>query len=266
MGEILQLPIWLTTFVVLSLCVGVSIGGHVAVRAAIPKNIPRQETELAVALMAVIAAFIGIMLAFSAVQVWEGFGSAEKAVADEAAATAQLYRDLAVYGDESLAARKALTAYVQAAVNDEWPKMAGGEQSPKTAAALVEVFRNLATIEPSSSRQTVIYTEAFQKLNQVVEHRRARLLASRTTLPPLFWLVALMGSAIIVSYTFVYPATPMNLFLVAGLAVSLGLIFVFIVEVEHPFAGSVSVEPSEMQSLLPLFQKLNAAAAAAAQP
>ncbi|THD82612.1 MAG: DUF4239 domain-containing protein [Phenylobacterium sp.] len=259
MTDILQLPIWVTTLAVLSLCVAICVGGHLAVRAAIPKNLPRQETELAVALMAVIAAFIGIMLAFSAVEVWEGFGSAEKAVADEAAATAELYRDLSVYGDESLPARKALTTYVQTAVDDEWPKMAEGEQSPKTAAALVEVFRNLAAIEPTSPRQTVIYTEAFQRLNLVVEHRRARLLTSRTTLPPLFWLVALLGSAIIVGYTFVYPATPMNLFLIAGLAVSLGLIFVFILEVEHPFAGSVSVEPTEMQGLLPLFEKLNAA-------
>ncbi|MDE2487987.1 MAG: hypothetical protein KGO51_11360 [Alphaproteobacteria bacterium] len=57
-------------------------------RAAIPKHQPRQKTELAVGLMAVIGAVIRIMLAFSAVPVRDDFGAAEKAVENEAAATA----------------------------------------------------------------------------------------------------------------------------------------------------------------------------------
>jgi len=62
-----------------------------------------------------------------------------------------------------------------------------------------------------------------------------------------------------VSYTFVYPATPMNLLLVAGLAASLGLIFVFILDVEQPFSGRISVSSQEIRDLVPLFEKLNTA-------
>ena len=255
-----SLPLWAGTLLVLAVCAAVCVGGHVLVRRLLPKDAPRQETELAVALMAVIAAFIGIMLAFSAVEVWEDFSSAERAVAAEAASTSQLYRDLTIYGDESLAARKSLTIYVQTVVDDEWPAMArNGDGSPKTGAALVKVFQDLSAIEPTTNRQTVIYGEAFKKLNEVVEHRRARLLAAKAVLPPLFWFVALLGSVIMVCYTFVYPATPMNLLLIAGLAVSLGLIFVFILDVEHPFSGEISVQPTEIHELLPLFERLNAA-------
>src|SRR5665213_252808 len=151
------LPVWASTVLVLGLCVAVCVGAHAGVRAVLPKAAPRQETELAVALMAVIAAFIGIMLAFSAVQVWEDYGTADKAVASEAAAAAQLYRDLAIYGGEGLPARRALTLYVQSVANDEWPAMAeAGEGSPKTASALVQVFKDIALIEPTSGRQTVI--------------------------------------------------------------------------------------------------------------
>jgi hypothetical protein len=256
-----NLPSWAETLFVIGSCVLISVGGHAMAREVLPKNGAREETELAVSLMAVIAAIIGIMLAFSAVQVWEGFGTAEKAVASEAASTSQLYRDLTIYGAESLPARKAVTAYVKSVVDDEWPSMAhNGEQSPKTGRLLFQVFDDLGTIEPTTNRQTVIYGEAFKKLNEVVEHRRARLLAAKTVLPPIFWFVALLGSAVIVAYTFVYPSTPMNLMLIAGMAVSLGLIFDFILQVEHPFSGTVAVEPAEMQSLLPLFERLDAMA------
>src|SRR5947209_2305077 len=152
------LPMWASTLLLLAVCVAVCVGAHAGVRSLLPKAAPRQETELAVALMAVIAAFIGIMLAFSAVQVWEDYGTADKAVASEAAAAAQLYRDLTIYGDESLPARRALTLYVQSVANDEWPAMGeAGDASPKTAAALVQVFKDIALIEPTSGRQTVIY-------------------------------------------------------------------------------------------------------------
>ena len=93
----------------------------------------------------------------------------------------------------------------------------------------------------------------------MVDHRRTRLIASRADLPVLFWLVVLAGSAIIVGYTFVYPANWANELIIAGLAVSLGLIFL---AVAHPFAGTYRVDARELRDLLPLFERLSAGAPA----
>ena len=254
----LGLPLWLSSVAVLGLSLLVCVGGHLAVRALIPRNTPKQETELAVAMMGVVAAFIGIMLAFAAVQVWQDYGTADQAVAQEAAAISELYRDLSVYGDETLASREAVKTYVRTVVVDEWPGLAKGEPAPEAVDALIELFRTVAQIHPQDSRDTVIYGEIFQKLNEVVEHRRARMIASRAALPSLFWIVALVGSGIIVAFTFVYPATPMNSLIIAGLAVSLGLIFMFILDVNHPFAGTYAVDSRELRDLLPLFEKISA--------
>jgi len=253
---IANMPMWLSTLVVLAACVIVCVGGHLILRAVLPGKRRSDEAELAVALMTVSAAFIGIMLAFSAVQVWQEYGDADKAVSEEAAAAAQLYRLLDVYGDDARPARRALAVYVRSAVQDEWPRMAQGEGSPRTADALADVFDAMAKIQPETPHQTVIYGEAFKKLDEVVEQRRTRLIAAHTALPGLFWVVVLIGSAIIVGYTVAFPSTPMNLLLIAGVAVSLGLVFVFILDVEYPFDGLVSVTPAEMQGLTPLFEKL----------
>jgi ABC-type multidrug transport system fused ATPase/permease subunit len=254
-----SLPMWLSTALVLGVCVAVGVGGRLAAAVLLRTRTPRLDTELASVLMTVTATFIGIMLAFSAVQVWEAFREADQAVAAEAESAAQLYRDLRAYGEESRPARQALTAYATSVVDDEWPRMKkDGVMSPKTADALVRVFDALASVEPATPRQTVIYNEALTKLNAVVEHRRSRLLAAHTTLPALFWVVVLIGSAIIIAYTATYPATPLNLLLIAGLAVSLGLIFVFIIDVQHPFDGWVSISPDEVRGLPSLFAHLEA--------
>lgn len=249
------LPVWLSSLLVLGAAAMLSVGGHWAVR-RLTRKVPKQETELAVALMGVVAAFIGIMLAFSAVQAWDDYRQAHRAIAEEAAAVSELYRDLSVYGADTTAARAAVRAYAESVVSDEWPKLAHGEQSPRTAQALLNVFREVARIRPSEPRDQVIYTEVFRKLNEVVEHRRARMISARAVLPSLFWVVMLAGSAIMLAYTFVYPATPLNALTIAGLAVSLGLIFMFILDVNHPFAGPYALQPKELRELLPVLAQI----------
>lgn len=251
------LPAWLSSVAVLGVAVIVCVGGHIAVRTLVSSTAGKQETELAVALMGVVAAFIGIMLAFAAVQVWDDYGQADRAVAQEAAAISELYRDLTVYGGETLKAREAVKTYVREVLQDEWPRLAHGEPGPKAVSALIGLFNEVGRIEPHTSRDTVIYGEVFKNLNEVVGFRRARMITARSELPGLFWIVVIVGSGIIVSFTFVYPATRLNSLIIAGLAVSLGLIFMFILDVNRPFAGAYSVDSRELSDLLPLFDKIS---------
>ena len=71
-------------------------------------------------------------------------------------------------------------------------------------------------------------------------YRRARLITAQSELPSLFWAVVLAGSAVIVAFTFVFPVTRTNSMVIGGLAFSLALIFLFIMEVNRPFQGGYS--------------------------
>ena len=252
------LPLWASSLLVIATAIVVCVGGHLLVRTLLQTRIKSNETELATALMGVVSAFIGIMLAFAAVQVWDDYSSADKAVALEAASISELYRDLTTYGDEMIPTREAVKVYVHAVLEDEWPRLAKGEPGPLAVSSMIQVFREVGKVEPQTNRQTAIYSEVFSKLNEVVGYRRARMIASRAELPALFWIVVLAGSAIIVGFTFVYPATATNSVIIGGLAVSLSLIFMFILDVNHPFAGAYAVDSKEVSDLLPLFDKISA--------
>jgi hypothetical protein len=251
-----QLPLVLSGLLVLGACAGVCVGGHWLVRRLMPRA-AGQETELAVALMAVVAAFIGIMLAFAAFQVWQDYNDADTAVAREASSISQLYRDLTTYGEASEAARADVKLYLKKVMESEWPLLAKGQAGPEAVAALIQTYRDVGKIEPKTPRETVVYAEIFKKLNEVVEHRRMRIIAAGNALPPLFWVVVLAGSGVIVGFTFVFPSTPANALMIAGLGVSLGLIFMFILDVDHPFSGPYAVTPAELATLPPLFAQID---------
>lgn len=151
-----QLPLWLSAILVLGLTVGVCVGGHLGVRALLPHRASEEVTSLATAVMGVVSAFIGIMLALAAVQVWQDYLVADESVAREAAVTAELYRDLTTHGPETVPARAAVKTYVEAVLEDEWPRLAKGEAGPRAVLALDGLFAAMGTIQPQTPHDTVI--------------------------------------------------------------------------------------------------------------
>jgi hypothetical protein len=193
------LPIWLATIVVLGLSLAVGLASSLGLQKVMRLKSTEYDAEHAVSLMQVVAAYIGILIAFAGVQVWQDFADAQNAVHREAASASQLYRDLSVYGPETLPARAELRAYVTSIVKDEWPLLAQGKASPKTEVALFELFQGIGRIRPTDNRDTAIYTEVFSNLNDLVSLRRDRLIHSESGMPVILWIVGLVGSVLIVA-------------------------------------------------------------------
>src|SRR6478672_7900343 len=121
------LPIWAATILILGLSLAVGLASSFGVRKVLRLQSTEDDREHAVSLMQVVAAYIGILIAFAGVQVWQDFSSAQDAVHREAATAAQIYRDLATYGPETIPVRQSLRAYVDSIVQDEWPLLAKGK-------------------------------------------------------------------------------------------------------------------------------------------
>ena len=96
-----SLPFWLSAVLVLGLALVIGLGSSIGVQALFRLKPTEEEKEIAVNLMQVVAAYIGIMLAFSGVAVWQNFAHAETAVHQEVASAAELYRDLTIYGQQT---------------------------------------------------------------------------------------------------------------------------------------------------------------------
>lgn len=252
-----DMPLWLSTPLVLGLAVVVGLGSSVGMRTLLHLKSTNEEREIAVNLMQVVAAYIGIMLAFSGVAVWQNFADAETAVHQEAASAAELYRDLTTYGSEADPAREELRAYIGSILKDEWPLLQEGKGSTTTEAALGELFQEFGKILPQDDRDSAIYAEAFSKLNDMVELRRDRIIASRAGMPIILWVVGLVGSTLTISYASAFSRTRFNLMMISGTSIAIGLVFLFILTVDHPFMGAFSVETGGLSELSATFDRLD---------
>jgi hypothetical protein len=250
-------PIWLSTLLVLGLALAIGLGSSVGMQALFRLKTTNDEQEIAVNLMQVVAAYIGIMLAFSGVAVWQNFADAETAVHQEAASAAELYRDLTIYGSEADPARGELRAYIGSILKDEWPLLRDGRGSTTTEAALGELFQAFGRIHPEDNRDSAIYAEAFSKLNDMVVLRRDRIIASRAGIPIILWIVGLVGSTLTISYASAFSRTRFNVVMISGTSLAIGLVFLFILTVDHPFQGAFSVETGDLSELSATFDRLD---------
>lgn len=256
-----SLPIWLASILIVGLALAVGLGTSVGVQRLFQIRSTAEEKEVAVNLMQVVAAYVGIMIAFAGVQVWQEFSDAKAAVAQEAAAASQLYQDLTIFGTETRPARSALRGYVLSVTSDEWPTLANGEGSEATEAALQRVFAEVGKLSPADNRASSIYEEMLEKLNDLVDYRHDRIVESQEGIPLILWTIGLVGSLLTVAYSSAFTPTRFNVLAIGGISLTLGLVFLFILTVDHPFKGEFSVSNRHLAELSPTFDRLDRLAA-----
>jgi hypothetical protein len=257
-----SLPIWLATFLVLGTALAVGLASSFGLRRVLRLQSTEDDREHAVSLMQVVAAYIGILIAFAGVQVWQEFTNAENSVHREAASAAELYRDLATYGPETMPARQDVRSYVASIVRDEWPLLPQGKSSERTDVALFALYEDIGKIHPIDNRDTTIYAGAFTNLNDLVGLRRDRLIHSESGMPLILWIVGLFGSVLIVAYAATFKPSRTNVLMISGISLALGLVFLFILIVDRPYMGQFSVTSGELATLSEKFDLLDRLSAA----
>lgn len=239
----------------------ISLSAHVikfALRKWIRRDADSHEFDTSINLMQVVAAYIGIIIAFSGVQAWQNYSDAQTAIYREATTARELYRDLASYGPETEEIRRSFRAYVTSILVDEYPLLKSGRASRQTDYALNGVFRQFSMLEPSTSREEIIYGEAFSKLNDSVEYRMDRILSSRSNLPDIILFISLFGAILTLVYTGSVKNTIYNRIYIIGLDIIISLLFVFILTFNNPYKREGEVDFGEIAALDEAFNNFDA--------
>jgi len=254
---LLSLKLWQLTVVVLGISLGFGLVFSVGIRKIFRLNPTTEQADLAIDLMQVTSTYIGILLAFAGVLAWQDNRDAATAVENEAGVASMLYRDLAAYGPAMTPARNALKDYVESVVVDGWPRLREGKRSPLAETKLLAVFDDVARVTPANEREAAIYSEAFSQLNQLVSMRRQRLAASRAEIPPVLWIVALVGSILTIAYAAAFVSSRYASLMISGTSLTIGLLFLFLLSVEYPFRNRNGVSPQPFVELKGIFEKID---------
>jgi len=233
-------------FLVLALP-AIAAGGSLLVRKAVGPDILACHNDVAGFIYGVIGVVYAVLLGFTAIMVWEQFRNAQEEVEREADALADLYRDAQTFPPDvrdEVAVR--VRAYARAVIEKEWPAMAQGESNAETWEEYQRLWRTYHEFMPQNDQQHAWYAEAIRALNELGDSRRDRLLRVRVGLPTVIWSVLLAGGVVTIGFTFLFGtrnAWAQGL-MTASLALTIGVVLLSIIALEHPFAGISRVYPT----------------------
>jgi uncharacterized membrane protein len=102
-----------------------------------------------------------------------------------------------------------------------------------------------------------LYAESVKRLNNLAQYRRLRIFAGNNAVPPVIWLVLLVGGAITVSYAFFFGMKNIKAqyTMTTALTVTITLILFLIYILDHPFTGTSKVSMEPLKEVMETMQK-----------
>lgn len=197
--------------------------------------------------------FFGILLALVAVSVYENFTYTRQVAIDEAARVGALYRATAGMPDDiRVPMRDALDEYMHTVITEDFADQQRGIL-PTASDAHVDQFEGLLhEVDAETLQEQAEFAQVLSTFDEFVESRRARIDATALALPPLLWLVIWVGAAVnAVLIAFIdVQGQRLHLLMAGLLALFIGLVIFVTADMDHPYAGHISVGPGAFERVL----------------
>ena len=134
--------------------------------------------------------------------------------------------------------------------------MAQGDESPRTQAAMDNLWRAYLQFEPQTSRENALYAQSLDHLNEISANRRLRLYASRDDLPTVVQVLLWGGGLITISFTYFFGVKSVRsqALMTAALAGVIAFILFLIIVLDNPFHGYVRASSEPLQLVLKRIQ------------
>ncbi len=237
---------------VVGAAVSLAIGGMLLVRRSVTLAGLDRHIQVAGYIYSVLGVVYAVLLAFIAIVVWEQHTRAKTGVEQEANELGDLYRDAQAFPEEvRMGLHNQIRTYTRVVVEKEWPAMANGEAGPEAWEAYNKLWVAYQQFQPGNTYENAWYTESLGRLNQLGDHRRLRLLANRSAVPRIMWVVLLGTGMITVGFSAFFGTESLwaYVLMVAALVATITLVLFLILALDQPFSGVAAVEPDAFLQL-----------------
>ena len=230
----------------------VAVGAGLLLRRRVGPEVLARHNDVAGFIYGVIGMVYAVLLAFTAIIVWEQFRNAQNGVEREANALADLYRNAQAFPPDVREQVEAqVRAYVRLAVEKEWPAMAEDKSSPETWETYFQLWRIHREFKPQDDHQRTWYAQSLQRLNELADRRRDRLLSARSGMPGVIWAVLIGAGAVTIGFSWLFGTQNAwaQALMIAGLSFTIGVVLLSIVALDYRYAGLTRVEPGAFRQL-----------------
>jgi len=258
MEFLLNLPVPISFLIVSAITTFVALAGLHFVRKKYSTEVLRENHEVAAIIFNAFGLFYGVMVAFVVFVTWSGYDEATKNLQMEANEADDLFHITRAFPEPAgTTIRKGLMDYVRSVDNDELKRMSQGEISLHSNRAMTRLITVFYQMDEKSIPNRELYAESLTRLNNLAQHRRLRIFAGNDTVPPVIWLVILVGGVITVSYTYLFGMKNIKAqyMMTATLTITITLILFLIYVLDHPFTGASKVSTEPLKQVMEIMQK-----------
>src|SRR5215207_3635382 len=246
-----------TGLLIVALAILIAVGGLVLVQRLYSTEQRKQHNDVAGFIYAVLGVAYAVLLGLMLIAVWEKWNAAEATTTDEANELAGIFWWAhALPQPEGRHIQELVRSYAQVVVEEEWPLMAQGRSSPKAWATLDELRGTILGLNPPTAQQTG-YDQMLEQLHDLGNARRERLLVAGQGLPPILWIVLILGGVITVGFTYLFGLENSlgHLLMVAALALIISMSLFTVAALDHPFNGDIRIHPGAYENDLERFRE-----------
>lgn len=240
----------------ISLFVLASVAGTVLMQRLVPSELRKEHNDVAGFIYAVLGIAYAVLLGLVVVATWEQFQTARNTANREADELAEVFW----LGDrlpqtEGHRLQELVRSYARVVVDDEWPLMARGQSSPRAWALVDEIRLTVQNMNPETGAELVLYDQGLERVHDLANARRDRLMETREGIPVILWVVLVVGAIVTVGFTYLFgmDSTTTHTLMVAALALVIGLVLFTIGSLEYPFSGGVRLGPEPFELVLKRF-------------
>lgn len=242
--DIFSLPYWAVMAILSGLAVIAACAGHAIVRRCVPYHDLVKHNDVAGFTIAIIGVIYAVMLAFVVVVVWEQYNDADSRYGDEVNAISDLDTySRAMRAAEAAAIHGMAAHYVRLMIDEEWPAMLKGGESPGAAQVLSDIQQTLVAVRPKDTRSAIMQLRLIESLQRVKDDRARRLSDNLQTLPYVLWVALLVGAVITVCFSYLFGVENfrVQLAMTASVAVLIAVSFTLLIELDFPFRRDAAI-------------------------
>jgi len=239
------------SLIILVASVVLALAGMAVVRRSTRISTLEAHNEVAGAVYQTLATVYAILLAFVCVVAWERYDAAGNDALHEANTITSLHELAQGF---SAPAREQLDAgllhYTQLVVDDEWERMASGQESQGAERGIDELWQQYHEL-PQSDRQQPEYVESLHQMTALEDARGVRLDTATGQIPRILWVVLILGAAIAVSFTYLFGVQNFwsQTLITMALTVTISGVLVLTFVLDDPFRGDVRVRPEALHQV-----------------
>lgn len=196
--------------------------------------------------LSILGTIYAVMIGFMLYAVWANFQAAETNVDNEANSLVNLFRTAdGLPAAQRDAIRIAAANYTNGLLNQEWGTMSRDQVPHGGQLFIMQMWAIMTHTPVQNEAQLASLQQAMQELNSVTEHRRVRILQSRSKIPPILWTVLVIGGIVTIASACLIGSDNFQLHfsLILALSLLISMALVTIQDMDRPFQGAVRVSP-----------------------